>query len=167
MALALPYGTSVKTQKAKLLNKLEDFQRDITNGLDCINYTHHIFDGGLLLHFMLLITTTGTTFGLIAWNILSSASSSGVSEIYICFDQCKNFSTKQSEREMRGCTDDQVFLISGLHQSLKQTGLQLLRNGNFNKELAKFLLVEWKKDQYAPFLKGKTLLATHAGTCYS
>ena len=45
MALALPDGTPVKTQKAKLLNKLEDLQRDVTDELDCINYTHHIFDG--------------------------------------------------------------------------------------------------------------------------
>ena len=68
---------------------------------------------------------------------------------------------------MRGCTDDRVFLISSSHQSLKQTGLHLLRNENFKKELAKVLLEEWKKDYYKPFLKGKTLFATHAGTCYS
>ena len=167
MALALPDGTPEKTQKAKLLNKLEDLQRDVTEELDCINYTHHIFDGGLLLHSILSITTTGATFGSIARNILSSACSTGVSEIYICFDQYRNLSIKQSKRKMRGCTDDRVFLMSSLHQSLKQTGLQLLRNENFKEELAKFLLKEWKKDYYAPFLKGKTLFATHAGTCYS
>ena len=81
MALALPDGTLLKIQKAKLLNKLEDLQRDVTDELDCINnyYTHHIFDVGLLLHSILSITTTGTTFGSIVRNILASACSSGVS----------------------------------------------------------------------------------------
>ena len=50
---------------------------------------------------------------------------------------------------------------------MKQAGSQVLKNCNFKKELSKFLLQEWKKDYYVSFIRGKTVFASHAGSCFS
>ena len=50
MALALPDGTPVKTQKSKLLHKTEDLQKDTIDEVVGVNFAHHIYDGELLLH---------------------------------------------------------------------------------------------------------------------
>ena len=63
MALALPDGTPVKTQKSKLLHKLEDLQKDQIDEVVAVNFAYHIYDKGLLLHFVLCTTTSGTNFG--------------------------------------------------------------------------------------------------------
>ena len=131
-----------------------------------LNFTHHIFDGGLVLHSVLSTTTSGTNFGSIARNILSSECSGGSSEVFVCFDHYRALSIKQCEREIRG-TEDRVYFISGTNQILKQAGSQVLKNCNFKEELSKFLLQEWKKDYYVPFIRGKTVFASHAGSCFS
>ena len=164
MALALLYGTPVKTQKAKLLHKLEDLQ-DPNHNLDNINFTHHIFDGRLLLHSILATTPSETTYSFVARNILSSVCYGTSSYIYVCFDHYTNFSIKQCERELRG-VDDRVYVISGPNQVLKQKGSQLLKNSNFKEELVKFLMQKWKKDHYINFLKEKTVFVSHPGIYY-
>ena len=109
MALALPDGTPVKTQKAKLLHKLEDLQMGSVDDSNTLNFTHHIFDGGLVMHSVLLTTTSGTNFGSIARNILSSVCSGGSSEVFVCFDHYGALSIKQCEREIRGTEDSLLY----------------------------------------------------------
>ena len=166
IALALPEGTLVKTQKSKLLHKLEDLQKDQIDEVVGVNIAHHIYDGGLLLHSVSCATTSGTNFGSIVRNILSFVCGSGSFEVYLCFDRYKTISIKQCERELRGA-DDRVYIIDGANQILEQADSHLLRNSIFKEELTKFLLQEWKKDFYVPFIKGKTVFASHGGTCYS
>ena len=166
MALALRDSTLVKTQKSKLLHKLEDLQKDQIDEVVGVNFAHHICDRGLLLYSVLCTTTTGTNFGSIACNILSFVCGSGSSEVYLCFDHYKTISIKQCERELRGA-DDRVYIISGANQILKQAGSHLLKNSIFKEELTKFLLQVWNKVCYVPFIKGKTVYAFHGGTCYS
>ena len=71
MALALPDGTPVKTQKSKLLHKLRDLQKDTIDKALGVNFAHHKHDGVLLLHSISSTTISGTNFGAIACNILS------------------------------------------------------------------------------------------------
>ena len=100
MALALPDGTAVKTQRAKLLHKIEDLQMGTVDDSNSLNFTHHIFDGRLVLHSVLSTTTLGTNFGSIARNILTSVCSGGSSKVFVYFDHYKALSFKQCEREI-------------------------------------------------------------------
>lgn len=74
-------------------------------------------------------------------------------------------SIKESERKMRGAVDS-IYVITGPHQTMRQSGSKLLNNGVFKNELGKFLLNEWGKVHYSNILGGKTLLASYGGECY-
>ena len=102
MAFSLPDNTPVKTQKSKLLHKLEDLQKDQIDEVVGMNFAHHIYDKGLLLDSVLCTTTSGTNFGSVACNILSFVCGSGSSEVYLCFDHYKTVVLNRGSVEPQG-----------------------------------------------------------------
>ena len=82
MALVVPDSTPVKPQKSKLLQKLEDLQKDQNGEVIGLNFAHRMYDGGLLLLSVLCTITSGTNFGSIARNILSFVFDSGSTKVY-------------------------------------------------------------------------------------
>ena len=105
MALALPDGTPVKTQKSKLLHKLKDSQDKIDKALG-INFAHHVYDGELLMHSVSSTTTSDANFK--ATFCLSCVAVK--TEANVSFDHYKAISIKQCERELQGA-DDRVHII--------------------------------------------------------
>ena len=69
---------------------------------------HRIFDGGLVLHSVLSTTTSGTNFGSIARNILSSVCRGGSSELLLERRTVEVFIARVEER-----------LLCSLHQKKK------------------------------------------------
>ena len=164
MALAHPDGVPIKTEKARLLKKLESLQVT-TEAFSELAADTKIFDGCLIVHSMLSQTAAGMTYGQIARQILASVCTGSATEIHLCLDRYQKDSIKEGERRLRGA-DDREYVITGSHQTTKHSGQQLLKNSIFKNELAKFLLGEWSKDAYGPLLRGKEFFASHGGQCY-
>ena len=156
-------GSGLKTEKSKLLNKLEELQDGFTETpLPLINVT--LIDGGLLIHSFLSAIGKITSYGNLARTLLSYVCGSGGSEIHLLFDTYHPMSLKESERKLRGA-DDRPYLITGPEQAPRQGCQKLLQNGIFKDQLAKFLLKEWQEDHYGPILANKTLILSHGGNC--
>ena len=106
MALALPDGTPVKTQKSKLFHKLKDSQEDKIDKALGINFAHHVYDGELLMHSVSSTATSDANFE--ATFCLSCVAVK--TEANVSFDHYKAIFIKQCERELRGA-DDRVYII--------------------------------------------------------
>ena len=163
LSIAQPDGSLLKTEKSKLMNKLESMQ-DGVNKLPHIEAT--LIDGGLLLHSYLSAIGKISSYGKLARDLLVHVFSSIAvgNEIHILFDKYLPTSLKESERRLRGA-EDHPFMISGSEQGPKQNCQELLQNGIFKDQLAIFLLEEWQRDYYGPILGQKTLIVSHGGRC--
>ena len=140
----------IKTDKSKLLRKLEYLQSGFTNTpLPPIDVT--LIDGGLLMHSLLSVIGKITSYGDLARFILLNVCSNQANEIHILFDTYKPMSLKESERKLCGA-DDRPFVITSAEQAPRESCQKLIQNGIFKDQLAKFLLQEWQKTQYGPIL---------------
>ena len=163
LAIAHSDGSSLKTVKSKLLDKLEGLQDGFDQTpLPPISAT--LIDGGLLIHSFLSAIGRITTYGSLARSLLTHVCRSLGYEIHILFDTYQASSLKESERNLRGADDRQI-VISGPEQSPKQSCEKLLKNGVFKDELAKFFLKEWQEDKFAPILGSKVLVVSYGGFC--
>ena len=163
LAIAHSDGLGLKTDKSKLLNKLEGLQDGFVKvPLPEISTT--LIDGGLLIHSFLSAIGRITTYGDLARSLLSNICRSLGNEVHVLFDTYQAFSLKESERSWRGANDQQI-VVSGPEQSPNQRCEKLLKNSIFKDELARFLLKEWQQDKYAPLLANKVLLVSYGGSC--
>ena len=162
LSLAQPDGSFLKTDKSKLLSKLESFQDGMEH--PPANTKATVIDGGLLLHSVLPSLGSISSYGDVARKLLGVVCSNIGTEIHVLFDKYVPSSVKDGERRHRGA-DDQPFLIIGSEQAPRQSCTKLLRNGIFKDQLAKFLMTEWQKDYFGPILGNKTLIASHGGDC--
>ena len=149
----------MKIKKSKLLNKLESLQEGVKS-LPHIDTT--LIDWGLLLHSFLSATGNISSYGKLARCLLNHICSGIGSEIHVVLDKYMPSFMKDSKRRLCGA-NDQPFIISGSEQAPKQSCLKLLQNGVFKDQLAKYLLLEWQKEQYGPILGSKTLVVSHGG----
>ena len=99
LSLAHTDGTFLKTDKSALLRCLESKQSvtptmDVSPTIEC-----SVIDGGLLLHTM-LPSVTGS-YGSMALQILSHVCSYLGNEIHVLFDDYRDNSLKQNERNLR------------------------------------------------------------------
>lgn len=164
LSLAHCDGSHVKTEKSALLKKLESFQTEyITENEKPVTYAQ-VYDGGLLLHSILVQTNVGASYASIARNVLSVVCSGAATEVHVCLDKYLENSIKDSERHLRGANDS-AYVITGPEQNIRQTGQKLLSNGIFKNELSKFLLKEWSKKHYWHLFGGKRLIASFGGEC--
>ena len=82
-----------------------------------------------------------TTFGELARTLLSQISKHNGDSIHALFDTYKDTSIKANERHRRNNTDRE-YLSTGSDQAPRVSPAQLLKNGQFKEELAKFLMRE-------------------------
>ena len=156
-------GSGIKTDKSKLLRKLEELQDGFTETpLPPIDVT--LIDGGLLIHSFLSAIGKITSFGHLARTLLAYVCTSQGNEIHVLFDTYQHMSLKESERKLRGA-DDRQFVISGPEQAPRESCQKLLQNSIFKDQLAMFLLKEWQEDQYGPILAKMTLIVSYGGNC--
>ena len=163
LSLAHSDGSPLKTEKSALLRLLEKHLDSSLSTASHHNVAATIIDGGLLFH-TILQQTIGS-YGAIARELLIKICSFPGNQIHVLFDKYINPSLKDNERKLRGADNITRFTITGPEQIPRQRGSQLLTNGNFKDELAKFLLVEWCKDHYGPIIGRKVLVVSHGGYC--
>ena len=77
-------GSGLKTEKSKLLNKLEELQDGFTETpLPLIDVT--LIDGGQLIHYFLSAIGKITSYGILARTLLAYVCGSGGNEIQLLF----------------------------------------------------------------------------------
>ena len=145
LSLAHCDGAHMKTEKSALLRKLESLQTETITDAQLPRSYVQVYDGGLLLHSVLLQTATGALYASMARTMWSVLCSRRASEVHVCMDKYVENSIKDSERKTRGNTG---YVITGPEQKIRQSGKKPLTNGVFKNEFAKFLLKEWKKTNY-------------------
>ena len=156
-------GTGLKTNKCKLLSKLEEFQATSQEApLPTCDVT--LIDGGFLLHSYLSAIGHIASYGQLARNLLAHVCSNQGNEVHVLFDTYKSSSLKESERKLRGA-EDCPFVITGPNQTPKQNCQKLLQNGIFKDQLATFLMTEWQNEHYAAILGKKIIYVSHGGNC--
>ena len=164
LSIAHSDGSGLKTDKSKLLNKLEELQDGFSETpLPVIDVT--LIDGGLLTHSFLCAIGKITSYGNLAKTLLAYVCGSRRNEVHVLFDTYRANSLKTSERNLHGA-DDHAFLIAGPQQAPKQSCQKLLQNGIFKDQLAMFLLNEWQKDHYGVILANKSLIVSHGPTVF-
>ena len=110
-------GSGLKTDRSKLLNKLEELQDGFTETpLPLIDVT--LMDGEQLIHSFLSAIGKITSYGNLAKTFLSYVCGSGGKEINLLFDTYHPMPLKETERKLRGA-DDRPFLITGSEQALR------------------------------------------------
>ena len=162
-SLAHADGTMTTTEKSKMMKVLGKYQECLARQ-DLPEITACMIDGGLLLHSSLEGNFRMPTFGDVAKIIISQAMKFRCKEIHVLFDTYKKDSIKASER-LRRQGEDAEYKITGPDQSPGVSVAKLLKNSNFKQQLAKFLMKEWCKDQYAPYLENKKLYVSSGGDC--
>ena len=155
----------MKTDKSALLRKLKFFQMETITEAELLMLYAQVYNGGLLVHSILLQATMGASYAPIARTMLSMVFSEIAHEVHICSDKYVENSIKDNERKQCGAVDT-AYTITDLDQKTRQSGKTLLINRTFKNELAKFLLREWKKSIYWELFGGKTLFASHTGECF-
>lgn len=128
-------GTGLKTDKSKLLGKLEKLQ-DWSSEAPLPSTDVTLVDGGLLIHSFLSTIGKISSYGNLAR--LAYICGKRGNEIHVLFDTNHPMYLIQSERKLRGA-EDGPFIISGSDQAPRQGCQKLLQNGIFKEQLAQFL----------------------------
>lgn len=163
LALSHSDGTPLKTDKAKLTKALESRQDVVLTDRDITAIKATLIDGGIILHETVL-QHSKSTYATMARDLMVKICSSRGEEIHLLLDKYQAPSIKDSERQLRG-SSNQTFVITGPDQAQRQSGVELLKNGSFKEEFAIFLMEEWKKPQYGPIIKRKEVFISHGGKC--
>lgn len=131
-------GTGLKTNKSKLVGKLENLQDKFSAApLPSIDVT--LVDGGLLIHFFLSAIGKITSSGNLARALLAHACGNRGNEIHVLSDTYHPMSLKQSERKLHGL---KTLIISRSDQAPRHGCQKLLQNGIFKEQLEQFFFKE-------------------------
>ncbi|XP_033227631.1 uncharacterized protein LOC117179704 isoform X4 [Belonocnema kinseyi] len=113
-----------------------------------------IYYGFFILH---LMKDVPKLFGNISKKIVQMASRSGVNQIHIVFNRYFSPPIKDYEHELRNANDS-AFEISGPDQVRPADFSKELKNSKFKESLVRFLINDWARDEFAPFIGSKTIL---------
>ena len=156
-------GTGLKTDKSKLMARLESYQ-DGFQDRPLPATEHVLIDGGLILHSHLSSLGYISSYESLARSLLGQVCRNNAQTVHVLFDKYRECSLKSNERDARGSVHKK-FVITGSEQSPKLGCQKLLRIPSFKEELAKFLLKEWQNNNYVHILGAKTLFVSHGGEC--
>ena len=108
-------GSGLRTEKSKLLNKLEELHDGFTETpLPLIDVT--LINGGHLIHSFLPAIGKITSYGNFAMTLLAYVCGSGGKYIHLLCDTYHPIPLKETERKLRGA-DNRPFLIAGSEQA--------------------------------------------------
>jgi hypothetical protein len=155
-ALATADGCPVKTDKAKLMHRLEA-------GVDhperpASNQVIYIFDGNAMLQAM---TGLPGTFEELAKKVFESLPK--CERVDFVTDTYKEDSIKSTERTRRGASD--TFLIKGSKTKLPRDWKGFMCNSENKTQLIELLLTEGSKDKYAPTLQRRRIFFVSGEKC--
>jgi len=151
-----------KTNKAALLHKLEKGVDPVER--DTLTSVSTIIDGMAMVQ---KAKTTGLTYEALAKQLLLSVLSSGKSSnrIDVVFDQYKERSIKNTERERRGNGQLVVQSIVTTHP-VQQWG-SFLSSWSNKKELIRFVVNQWKQESWRSLIsEGTMLYVAHDSECW-
>ncbi len=153
-SLATADGAPVKTDKAKLLHKLEDHTMTTSPGSAV-----HVIDGNAMFQ---ALTQIPVIFGELAEHIFVNLPNA--TRVDFVTDTYQEQSIKNIERDRRGTS--QEFLVRGPLTRAPREYKKFLCNSSNKKQLINLLLKEWKRDDYASRLKGRQLMFVCEETCW-
>ena len=126
LSIAHSDGSALKTDKSKLLYKLEELKKDPGGSPKVFDVT--LTNSGLLLHFFLFTIGKIKSYESLARALLAHVCGSRCDTIHVLFETYLPNSLKTSERKLRGA-EDHPFVIAGPQQAPKQSCKKLLQNG--------------------------------------
>ncbi|GFR89989.1 hypothetical protein ElyMa_006138800 [Elysia marginata] len=148
-ALATPDGMPMKTNKAVLMQKLEDVS---ALQIPAKERNHvHIIGGNALFHAQ---THLPETFGELAYNIFCALPK--VANVHFITDNYQEHSIKSLERIRRG--ESQAYIVRGSSTKLPRECKSFLKNDDNKKHFIQFLLNEWQQDAYAKLLLNREVI---------
>lgn len=154
-SLATADGAPTRTDKAKLLHKLE-----IGHALpERPAVAQHIIDGNALLHELIQVPDT---FADLAEKIFSHLPKA--TRVDFVTDTYKVDSIKNTERSRRGTS--QEFLIKGPSTKVPRDFKMFLLNTQNKVQLIHLLLQEWRSNKYASRLVGRRLVVVDGEDCW-
>jgi hypothetical protein len=146
LSLANLDGTMNKTDKSKLMHKLESLVEKPANPKpESITIT--LVDAMFLLHTL----NPAVTFGGIAWQLLRYLCSMSKRVDLVCDTYTEDI--KDLERTRRGAVETE-YQITGPEQTRPKEWSETLKSASFKTAFFRFLLVEWKDDRYGELLSG-------------
>jgi len=158
LALAHVDGSINKTDKSKLLHKLEGMVESEKPG--DIDVT--LVDAMFLLHTLLNLPPT---FGGVAEVILRRLCEMSPRTDLVC-DTYITPSIKEAERNRRG-SEEMTFAVTGPEQKRPQNWQTALQSCSFKAGFLRFLANEWKNNRYASILKDHIVVMGLDGVCYT
>lgn len=158
LSLAHTDGSINKTDKSRLMHKLEGLQIDhaIPDVVDVV-----IVDATFLLHTQ---QNLPTTFGEIS-RVLLFQLCRMADEVHFVCDTYTVPSIKDTERERRG-TQDVIFSITGPNQHRPKDWQLALKSSFFKVALFRFLATEWMKDSYTDLITGHQVYLALDNDCF-
>ena len=158
LSLAHIDGSLNKTDKAKLLHKLEGMVKsDVPDQIDVT-----VVDAMFFLH---TIQNPPESYGKMASHVLQRLCDMSERTDFVC-DTYKDPSLKEPERNRRGAAE-LTFSITGPDQKRPRDWQQALKSASFKTALFRFFAVEWSNNSYAGFLVGHQVLIGLDNTCFS
>ena len=150
-------GTPNKTDKAKLLHKLEKtVHSEPPNSIDTV-----IIDAMFFLH---TIVRPPQTYGELAMVLLHQICHMAQTVHFVC-DNYQDPSIKDIERSRRGAVETAV-AITGPGQKTPRDWQKYLKSSLFKLALFRFLALEWRNEKYAEVLTTCQLIVALDETCY-
>ena len=155
-SLATADGMPIKTNKAVLMHRLEEASSLKSPQSE---FQIHVIDGNALFH---TLTQLPDTFGEIAFHIFAALPKT--TKIHFLTDNYKHTSIKSLERSRRGTS--QAYTIAGPSTQIPKEWKTFLMNVRNKTQFIKFLLSEWRKDEYAEMLQGREIVFACDFECF-
>lgn len=153
-ALATADGMPTKTDKAKLLHRLQG-EPVITRPQDSV----HIIDGNAVLQSMMNIPET---FGEISDHVFNQLPKSG--DVHFVTDTYKKNSIKSFERMRRGSTP--TFLVSGPKTKTPRDWKGFMSNDKNKTQLINLIFEQWTTQRFSQKLISQNIFFILSDKCY-
>ena len=156
-SLATADGMPIKTDKSALMTKLEDKTAYIQPKKERDHV--HVIDGNALFH---SLTQIPDTIGEVAEHIFNCLPK--VKRVHFVTDNYDDVSIKSTERLRRG--ESQEVSLAGPSMKTPKDWKEFLRNEENKKQLIRFILTEWEKDQYSQKLYNREIYFGCDNMCF-
>ena len=161
-SLADPYGLPRKTNKAKLSQQLER-NTDVAEKFP--DNATSIFDGMAVLQ--KFKPPAGATFHVVADKVFEVVTSNSSKRVDVVFDVYPDQSIKNAERAKRASGTDGVRYQNILPGYKVKSWSKVLTVSSNKTEIVKFLVSQWKKEEFRRKLGERTLFVTTQDECLS
>ena len=159
-SLADPYGLPRKTCKSKLSQQLEKHVKVTETYPD---KSTSIFDGMAVLHKLKI--PTGVTFDVVSDKFFNAVTSNSSKRIDVVFDVYQDKSIKNVERSKRSSNEGVKY--RNILPSFKVKSWNKVLSISSNKtEIVKFLVAQWRKDEFRSKLDDRSLFVTFHDECW-